>query len=387
MITIAGSGLGEYDFSKIDIDIKQYELIFCDKNYKTELKNVIKGSFKEIKEKIFQNLDKDILYVVSGSPLLFSGAAIIIAKLKKENIPFKIINNTSSLEYFLTKKGISLTQCGITSLHGKTTVDLEQFLTKPYTFLACDDETPYHLKELLFYLDEDDITIYVGERFGYSDEIIYETTLKNLIKTPPKMPYSLLIKKNYKDLPNISSEETIEHENGMITKSYKRHLSLQNLQLQPNQLLWDIGAGSGSISIDAYKRYKVRTVLFEKNPKRNTLIKNNLKNHKIIDTKLLEGDAKELYKQLTQTPQRIFVGGGGDELLSELAELYNKLDNNGVMVINIVTLKNLNTAINALTKADIDFDIKTISLTTYKYKLLLPEPQRVMHQIIIRKKS
>ncbi len=40
----------------------------------------------------------------------------------------------------------------------------------------------------------------------------------------------------------------------MITKKYKRHLSLQNLDLEPNQLLWDIGAGSGSCGIGVYKR-------------------------------------------------------------------------------------------------------------------------------------
>jgi len=268
MVTIAGSGLGEYDFSKISIDIKQYELIFCDKNYKTDLKNVIKGGFKEIKEAIYENLDKKILYVVSGSPLLFSGAAIIIAKLKKENIPFKIINNTSSLEYFLTKKGVSFTSCDIATLHGKTKVDLKSFLTKPYTFLACDEDTPKHLKNILAYLEPSDITIYVGERFGYEDEKIYDTTLDNLIKNPPKMPYSLLIKKNYKELKNISNEDDILHQNGMITKSYKRHLSLQNLELQPNELLWDVGAGSGSMSIDGFKRYKVRTILFEKNEQR-----------------------------------------------------------------------------------------------------------------------
>ena len=61
----------------------------------------------------------------------------------------------------------------------------------------------------------------------------------------------------------------------MITKQYKRDLSLQNLDLQPNQTLWDIGAGSGSCGIEAYKRYKVKTIFFEKQPQRIKYIKQN----------------------------------------------------------------------------------------------------------------
>jgi precorrin-6Y C5,15-methyltransferase (decarboxylating) len=116
-------------------------------------------------------------------------------------------------------------------------------------------------------------------------------------------------------------------------------------------------------------------------------IEQNLKNHKILDTKLYIGDATKFYKEETSTPQKIFVGGGGEAVLSELDYLFKRLDNNGIMVINVVTLKNLTTAITTLQNADIKFDIKTISLTTYKMSLLMPEPQRVMHQIIIRKQS
>ena len=50
----------------------------------------------------------------------------------------------------------------------------------------------------------------------------------------------------------------------MITKKYKRHLTLQNLDLEANQLLWDIGAGSGSCGIEAFKRYKVKQSFLRK---------------------------------------------------------------------------------------------------------------------------
>jgi len=385
MVTIAGSGMGEYNFKNIDVDFSKFDMIFCDQNYETSLKNVTKGSFKVVKEAILENLDKDILYVVSGSPTFFSGAILIINALKKQNIDFKIIDNTSSLSYMLAHEGVSLVKTGITTLHGKTFVDLENFLTKDYTFVICDDDTSRILSEATSFLDEADISITLGERFGYPDEAFSTTTLQKMLQNPPRMPYSILIKRNYKPLPNISSQESIEHENGMITKSYKRHISLQNLELQPNMLLWDIGAGSGSVSIDGYKRYKVKTILFEKNEKRAKMIQNSLKKHKILDTKLYIGEASEDYKKETSTPQRIFVGGGGDKVISELDYLYERLADGGIMVANFVTLQHLTTAITVLKQADIGFDVKSISLTTYKMSLLMPEPERVMHQIIVKK--
>jgi len=385
MVTIAGSGMGAYNFNNITIDFSKFDMIFCDKNYETNLENVTKGGFKVIKEAILENLDKEILYIVSGSPTFFSGAILILNVLKREGIAFKIIDNTSSLNYMLAHEGVSLVKTGIVTLHGKSGVDLESFLTKEYTFIICDDATPQLLSDAMAHLSEDDVSIMLGEQFGYKDESFSEVTLVDMLENPPKMPYSLLIKRDYTPLPNISSEESIEHENGMITKSYKRHISLQNLELQPNMLLWDVGAGSGSVSIDGYKRYKIRSVLFEKNLKRSAMIKNSLKKHKIIDAKLYEGEASELYKEETSRPERIFVGGGGAKVIAELDYLYARLAEGGIMVANFVTLTNLTQAITVLKEAAIAFEIKSVSLTTYKMSLLMPEPERVMHQIIIKK--
>ncbi|MDF1881995.1 hypothetical protein JHD50_11915 [Sulfurimonas sp. MAG313] len=266
-------------------------------------------------------------------------------------------------------------------------MNLEEFLIKDYTFIICDEHTPSIIKEATKYFKEGDFEITLGEQFGYEDEKFSNPTLDEMIENPPKMPYSLLVKRNFKTLPNISTEDSIEHENGMITKSYKRHVSLQNLELQANQLMWDVGAGSGSVSIDGYKRYKIRSIMFEKNVKRAKMIETSLSMHKIVDTKLYIGEASEDYKTETSTPERIFVGGGGAKVICELDYLYERLAEGGIMVANFVTLEHLSTAIQTLKSANIDFDIKSISLTTYKMKLQMPEPERVMHQIIVKKEN
>ena len=92
-------------------------------------------------------------------------------------------------------------------------------------------------------------------------------------------------------------------------------------------------------------------------------LKDLAKKHKILSTKLYEGEASKLYKQELSTPQRIFVGGGGSSVICELDYLYERLADGGIMVANFVTLEHLTTAITTLKDAKIAFDVKSISLT------------------------
>ena len=115
-------------------------------------------------------------------------------------------------------------------------------------------------------------------------------------------------------------------------------------------------------------------------------IKQNLTNHFVCDCKLLIGDAENHFEQLEENPQRIFIGGGGDKVIEKLPYLYEKLDEKGIMLINAITLTNLSQMINVLNEANIEFETHSISLTTYKDKLNLVEPERQLFQLKVYKK-
>ena len=117
----------------------------------------------------------------------------------------------------------------------------------------------------MHFIDKKHLEITIGYKLGYDDEIIKQIDITEFDYDTfdTTNPYIILIKKLYKSYPSPSHDSEFVTQRGMITKQYKRDLSLQNLDLQPNQTLWDIGAGSGSCGIEAYKRYKVKTILFE----------------------------------------------------------------------------------------------------------------------------
>jgi len=386
MLTIIGNGMGDYDFSNISTDLEQFDKIICDKNFKESSEKIIKGGFKVARDYILENYDKEnIAYVVTGSPFFFSAGILVANKLPKEKV--RIINNTSSKAYMQERLFINDNDIDTFSLHGRPTIDLTKFLQNKFTFIVCDKFTIPKIKDAIQYLNPQDIEVTIGYKLGYKDEVIEQINLFDSSYRAFDMsePYVLMIKRLFTHKPAVSADSDFETERGMITKQYKRHLSLQNLDLEPNQLLWDIGAGSGSCGIEAYKRYKVRTIFFEKQVQRVEFIQENLKNHKVLDTQLLKGDAEELFQKCEENPQRIFVGGGGEKVIAKLPDLYKRLDENGVMLINAITLKHLSLMINILNENSIKYEIFSLSLTTYKGKLDLVEPERQLFQIKVKK--
>ena len=385
VLTVAGNGMGNYTFNNLSIDIDKFDIIVCDRNFKESGDKILKLTFREAKEYILKNYrSRNILYVVTGSPLFFSAGILIAKGLPKDMV--KIVDNQSSKGYLLEKLIVSETEVNTLSLHGRDRVDLTKFLTNRYTFILCDRFSIERVKEAIEYLTPKDITITIGYKLGYSDEVIEEIDIFNFDhkKFDLTAPFVLLIEKKFQTKPLTKDIEYLT-ERGMITKEYKRNLSLQNLDLEPNLILWDIGAGSGSCAIEAYKRYKVKTILFEKQRIRCKFIKINLSNHFVLDTTLLEGEAENLFEKVTHIPDRIFIGGGGDRVIEKLPYLYNRLADNGVMVINVITLKNLSQMIRVLNSAKIKYKVISLSLTTYKGKLDLIEPERQLFQMKIIK--
>ena len=384
MLSIIGNGMNTYDLKNININLNEFDYIICDKNFdisNNQNNNFFKGGFKEVKEFILNNQNKNLAYIVSGSPLFYSGAIVI---LKYLTTPFKIIDNTSSKSYLLAKLGINESLVDTFSLHGKIKINLNVMFNKKYTFILCDEFSLNILKEALFYINKNDYIITLGAKFGYSDEVIKKIDI-NYILEKNLMPYVLLIEKKFEIKREFSLESEFFQDDGMITKRDKRRLSLFELELKENLLLWDIGAGTGSVGIDGYKNFKVKTLFFEKNPKRVEDIKQNITKHRVIDTTVIEGYAEiNILKEDTK-PDRIFIGGGGEAVINKLEYLYKILNINGIIVANFVTLKHLNKAITILEEANIKYKIKSISITNFKNSLLMSESERLMFYLRIEK--
>ena len=137
-------------------------------------------------------------------------------------------------------------------------------------------------------------------------------------------------------------------EKGLITKQEARALSLAKLRLHPDAVVWDIGAGSGSVGLEAARLAPHGHVwAIEKNAGDAANARANAARFRIGNYTLCEGKAPALLDTWTD-PDAAFIGGSGGELAELIRLILARLKPGGRLVMNFVTLENLATATTTL---------------------------------------
>ena len=142
------------------------------------------------------------------------------------------------------------------------------------------------------------------------------------------------------------------HQQGLITKSEIRAITLSKLRLLKDHVLWDLGAGSGSISIEASLLVPLgRVIAIEKKPARIQQIEINKSRFGTQNLEIVHAVLPEGLEGLPR-PDRIFIGGGGRDLENIINAAAAFLKPNGLMVVNTVLMQNLQTAAETLKALD-----------------------------------
>jgi precorrin-6Y C5,15-methyltransferase (decarboxylating) len=143
-------------------------------------------------------------------------------------------------------------------------------------------------------------------------------------------------------------EHRYAHQDGLITKSEVRAVSLSKLQLRPHHVLWDLGAGCGSVAIEASLLvHPGQVVAVEQNPVRVQQIAINQKRFGIRNLAIVQETLPAGLAQLPR-PDRIFIGGGGRDLKRIIAAAVACLKPGGRVVVNTVLLPNVAAAMEKL---------------------------------------
>lgn len=134
-----------------------------------------------------------------------------------------------------------------------------------------------------------------------------------------------------------------------MTKEEVRILTLDRLALAEAKTFIDVGAGTGSICIEAALRYpQLQTIAIEKNPQAIALIKQNSDKFGVSNLQILEGLAP--VPVTVKDVDAIFVGGSGGSLENIIKWSYDLLVPNGRLVLNFILLNNLMEALDLLAK-------------------------------------
>ncbi len=146
-------------------------------------------------------------------------------------------------------------------------------------------------------------------------------------------------------------------EKGLITKQEARALSLAKLCLRPDSRVWDIGAGSGSVGLEAARLARHGHVwAIEKNAGDAANARENARRLRASNYTLVEGKAPDTLDAWPD-PDAVFIGGSGGELAGLIHLVLARLAPGGRLVMNFVTLENLATATTALSAAGAVWDV------------------------------
>jgi len=142
-------------------------------------------------------------------------------------------------------------------------------------------------------------------------------------------------------IPPGLADSAFSTSGGQITKRAVRLLSLAELALEPGQVLWDIGAGSGAVAIEAARSQPTAQVYaIEKRPAFCDHLRENLRRFPAPNLTLTEGIAPAACSTWA-APHAVFIGGSGGRLAAIIELVKTRLHPGGRVVANLVTLENL----------------------------------------------
>ncbi len=287
---------------------------------------------------------KDIVSVlVSGDVGFFSLAKTISGKLPGcECIRYCGI---SSLVYFAQQLQMSWDDAKIVSMHGRRQNFIEAVAHNKKVFaLTGGENSPRALCAKLCEFGMGGVQVYVGENLSYSDEkISCLTAAEGAEREFSSLSVMMIINGEARALThNVHglSDDLFTRSKVPMTKQEIRAVSISKLMPEETDVVYDIGAGTGSCSIElALQAKRGMVYAFERNPEAVDLIGKNKELFGVENLIVVAGEASEKLAEMP-VPDCVFIGGSGGKLCKMLDAIYAKNANCRV-VINAITVETL----------------------------------------------
>lgn len=293
--------------------------------------------------KILAQRGRRVVVLASGDPL-FYGIGSVLAK-QISPCEMACFPQASSMSHAAAKMGWALQDCAVVSLHGRALEKIIPQLQPGRRILALswDGSTPEKLARLFVARGMGASKLTVLERLGGAQEKVTPTKAQDfaLSEIDPLnlVAIEVLAEPKARILPLSPGlpDEWFLHD-GQITKRDTRAMTLGALAPRHGALLWDIGAGSGSISIEwMLCDTSLRAIAIEQNATRAANIRANALSLGVPDLTIVEGAAPAALVGLP-APDAVFIGGGAT-IDGVFDAAWAALKTGGRMVINAVTLE------------------------------------------------
>lgn len=314
-------------------------------------------------------INKTIVVLASGDPLYCGIGSLLVKSIGCENI--RIYPNITSVAAAFSRIKESWHDVQVISLHGRSDTKSLMDAVGRYDKIAVytdKSNNPEMIANLLADNNIDNYHMCVLEQLGTEHERIRWFDFSKKFSMDVAEPNIVVLKrvnsmKENAELVLGMDDSLFDHENGLITKAEVRAVTISKLFLNKNDLiLWDLGAGSGSVSIEA-SIFITKGAIYavEKNRKRIKQINNNKNRFNAHNISVINAAFPECLEGLP-FPDRIFIGGGGRDLEKIILKSCKALKKEGVVVINTVLIQNIERSLTTLNNMGFQTDTVQVQI-------------------------
>ena len=305
----------------------------------------------EVAELLQTSGAENAVLVYSGDTGFYSGASSMMEKLEALGVRARVLPGLSSIQLLAAALGRPWQGWNRVSAHCRTCDPVAECMQgRPTFFLTGGSEDPATLCAQLAAEGFGDVQAVVGQCLGTPEEKIFRGSVKELAAGRFNS-LSVLLVEAAEVLPRRAPglpDEAFERGDVPMTKQEVRAAVLAKLAVRPEDILWDVGAGTGSVSVElALAAPRGRVYAVECRPEGCALIKANREKFRTRNLVLVEGLAPAALSDLP-APDAVFIGGSKGSLAAIVDAALDK-NPDARICVSAIALESLSAAVAALT--------------------------------------
>ena len=320
------------------------------------------GNLEELVERIEAGGAKRIVVLASGDPLFYGTARYVCSKLGKDR--FEVVPHVSSMQLAFARVKESWEEAFLANLSGQSIERVVDRVRGSDTvgLFTSEQWPPAAVARALLDEGVDQFQAYVCENLGSPDERVTQGSLADIAKDSfgPLNVMILVRKARAAAKPGQAGTRLFGNpdecflqsrpKRGLLTPAEVRSMALAEMSLTPTSVVWDVGAGSGSVGLEAARIAPQGTVhAIEMDPDDHQLIRENARLFGVANLNPVLGRAPEAWESLPD-PDAIYVGGSGREAAMLVERAWERLKHGGRLVTACNSIENL-AAVHALLRS------------------------------------
>ncbi len=303
----------------------------------------LEGGLSELLDRLEAEPALTAAVLASGDPGFFGVAAVLARRLPAADV--RVWPAVSSMQVAFARAGEPWSDARFASLHGRPLENLASVLGAPRIGLFTDPENgPARIARYLVGSGWEELEMVVAEDLGLPTERVRRGPVAEFEAwegSPLNVVLLLGGDRGGQPVGPGLPDDAFAHSGGLITKAEVRAVAVGRLGLRPGGVLWDVGAGSGSVSVEACLLFPgLLAYAVEREAERVEHIRENRRRFRAAGVVPVAGEAPGALSGLP-APDAVFVGGSGGEPARLLEAAWERLRDGGTLVAAAVLVETL----------------------------------------------